>query len=381
MYKKIKTKKGEQITQASGATALIALIVGLIVLYFIFLPPDERAKILDENEDEEDQSNDEVIEYKVLLLEYPGRIDYLKEKTYEHDISSFYLYKTTNAREIHSANPFIVRKGLFDEKKKEIKFTIDDLENTDNVMLSFSLNEYRGILSIMLNGQEVFEGEISTSNPNPLKLDKKYLDEENILEFSVSGTGIMFWSTNVYSFSHLKIVADVTDISRQEGQNTFFISENEKLNMEKASLRFWPNCNQDNVGKLEIMINYHQVSSNVPDCQTWNIYSFSPSILESGDNEIIFKTAEGSYRLDNIRIDTSLKEITYPTYYFEINESLYKKIQDDTYDVKLSLEFVDDKRDKNMDININNRMSTIDTKEAKYYKNIDRDLKQGNNFI
>jgi len=34
-----------------------------------------------------------------------------------------------------------------------------------------------------------------------------------------------------------------------------------------------------------------------------------------------------------------------------------------------------------MDININNRKSRIDTKEAKYYKNIDRDIKEGNNFI
>jgi len=100
----------------------------------------------------------------------------------------------------------------------------------------------------------------------------------------------------------------VTDISRQEGQNTFFISENEKLNMEKASLRFIPECRQDEVGKLEVMINYNQISSNVPDCKTVNMYSFSPAILDSGDNEIIFKTGDGSYRIEQIRVDTFLKE-------------------------------------------------------------------------
>jgi hypothetical protein len=111
------------------------------------------------------------------------------------------------------------------------------------------------------------------------------------------------------------------------------------------------------------------------------MYSFSPSVLHKGDNNIIFKTDGGSYLIEQIRIKTSLREITYPTYYFEVNESLYDKIQNDTYDVKFTLEFVDDKRDKVMDININNRMNYIDTEEAKYYKNIDHDIKEGNNFI
>ncbi len=376
--------KKAQGTNAASATGFIALMVGLIILYIIFLPPDERAELLGENETIEDEDEGGVSaedEENILMLEYPGRIDYLKEKEYEHDISAFKLYKTINAQELDTINPFIIRHGLFDEVKKEIPFKILDLKNTENILLSFTAKKHTGILTIKLNDINIFESEITTSNPKPIKLKKNYFEEDNILEFSVSGTGIKFWSTNVYSLDDIRIVGDVADISRQESKNIFFVSENEKLNLERAKLRFWPDCEQDDAGKLDVLINYREVFSGVPDCKTINMYLFSATFLHKGDNNIVFKTDKGSYRIEQIKITTDLKELTYPTYYFPINESTYDKIKGDEYDTKLTLEFVDDKKDKEMNLNINNRMISIDTEEAKYYKNIDNYVKEGNNFI
>ena len=375
--------KKAQGTSATGAMGFVALIVGLIVLYIIFLPPDERAKLLGENESIEDENEENTsveAEENVLLLEYPGRIDYLKEKDYEHDIAAFSLYKTTNAEELETINPFIIRHGLFDDVKKEIPFKIKDLKNTENVLLLFTAKKNTGILTIKLNDINIFESEITTQNPKPIKL-KENLKEDNLLEFSVSGTGAKFWSTNTYSLDDIRIVGDVADISRQESKNIFFVSENEKLNLEGARLRFWPDCNPDDVGKLEIMVNYQDVLSSIPDCGTINMYTFSPAVLHKGDNNIVFKTDKGSYRIEQIKITTDLKELTYSTYYFQINESTYDKIKDDEYDAKLTLEFVDDKEDKVMNLNINNRMIYVDTDEAKYYENIDSYIKEGNNFI
>ncbi len=366
---------------AASATSFIALIVGLIVLYIIFLPPGERAKLLGENESIEEEENVSVeVEENILSLEYPGRIDYLKEKEYEHDIAAFSLYKTTNAEELETINPFIIRHGLFDEVKKEIPFKIKDLKNTNNILLSLSAKKHDGILTIKLNDVNIFESEITTSNPKPIKL-KENLKEDNVLEFSVSGTGARFWSTNIFSLEDIMIVGDVADISRQESKNIFFVSENEKLNLEGARLRFWPDCNPDDVGKLEIMVNYQEISSSIPDCETINMYTFPPAILRNGDNNIVFKTDKGSYRIEQIKITTDLRELTYPTYYFEVNETTFEKIEDDIYDVKLTLEFVNDKKDKIMNLNINNRMIYVDTDEAYYYKNIDDYAKKGNNFI
>jgi hypothetical protein len=315
--------KKAQGTSATGAMGFVALIVGLIVLYIIFLPPDERAKLLGENESIEDENEENAsveAEENVLLLEYPGRMDYLKEKDYEHDIAAFSLYKTTNAEELETINPFIIRHGLFDDVKKEIPFKIKDLKNTENVLLSFTAKKNTGILTIKLNDVNIFESEITTQNPKPIKL-KENLKEDNLLEFSVSGTGAKFWSTNTYSLEDIRIVGDVADISRQESKNIFFVSENEKLNLEGTKLRFWPDCNPDDVGKLEIMVNYQDVLSSIPDCGTINMYTFSPAVLHKGDNNIVFKTDKGSYRIEQIKITTDLKGLSYPTYYFEINES------------------------------------------------------------
>ncbi len=227
--------KKAQGTSAASATGFIALVVGLIILYIIFLPPEERAELLGENETIEEDDEEGVSvedEENILLLEYPGRLDYLKEKEYEHDISPFYLSKTTNAQELDTINPFVIRHGLFDEVKKEVPFRISDLKNTENILLSFTAKKYSGLLTIKLNNINIFESEITTSNPKPIKLKKDYLEGDNILEFSVSGTGARFWSTNVYSLDDIKIVGDVADISKQESKNIFFISENENLNLE-----------------------------------------------------------------------------------------------------------------------------------------------------
>ena len=375
--------KKAQGTSAASATGFIALVVGLIILYIIFLPPEERAELLGENEtvEEEEEEVSEEAEENILLLEYPGRLDYLKEKEYEHDISPFYLSKTINAQELDTINPFVIRHGLFDEVKKEVPVKISDLKNTENILLSFTAKKYSGLLTIKLNNINIFESEITTSNPKPIKLKKDYLEEDNVLEFSVSGIGARFWSTNIYSLDDIKIVGDVADISKQESKNIFFISEDEKLNLERAKLRFLPNCKPEDAGKLDVLINYQEVFSGVPDCGGINVYSFSTNVLHTGDNNLVFKTDKGSYLVEQIKVQTSLKELTYPTYYFEINETTFEKIENDTYDIKLVLEFVDDKRDKIMNLNINNRMIYVDTDEADYYKNIDGYAKEGNNFI
>jgi len=375
--------KKAQSTSAASATGFIALVVGLIILYIIFLPPEERAELLGENETIEEENGVVSVETEenILLLEYPGRLDYLKEKEYEHDISPFYLSKTINAQELDTINPFVIRHGLFDEVKKEVPVKISDLKNTENILLSFTAKKYSGLLTIKLNNINIFESEITTSNPKPIKLKKDYLEEDNVLEFSVSGIGARFWSTNIYSLDDIKIVGDVADISKQESKNIFFISEDEKLNLERAKLRFLPNCKPEDAGKLDVLINYQEVFSGVPDCGGINVYSFSTNVLHTGDNNLVFKTDKGSYLVEQIKVQTSLKELTYPTYYFEINETTFEKIENDTYDIKLVLEFVDDKRDKIMNLNINNRMIYVDTDEADYYKNIDGYAKEGNNFI
>lgn len=228
-----------------GAAGLVAIIAGLIILYILFLEPAERADLLGDEDDDNGNGDSDDEEVTVLLDEEPGRLDYLKGDDFEIDIPSFKLYKTTNAKEIEVFNDFSVRKGWFDEKIVEKSFFIDNLENSDNIILSFSVRKHSGVLSVDLNGNNIYESLITTQNVEPIKLRKQYLnDESNTLKFSVSGVGLAFWSTNEYNFDGVKIIGDITDVSRQKTKNIFTIEPWKYNNLEKSTLKFHPDCRQ-----------------------------------------------------------------------------------------------------------------------------------------
>ncbi len=214
-------KRGQS---GAGAAWLVAIIAGLIILYILFLEPAVREDLLDlDNNDGKTSQKDEE-DASVLLDEDPGRLDYLKNDEFEIDIPSFNIYKTTNAKEIERFNDFSVRNGWFDEKDAEKTFFIDDLDNTDNVILSFIAKKHSGILSIDLNGNNIYDSSIETQNIEPIKLRKQQLNEgENTLKFVVSGVKAAFWKTNEYNFESTRILGDITDISRQKTRNVFTI--------------------------------------------------------------------------------------------------------------------------------------------------------------
>ncbi len=380
----MKNKKSQQdITNAASAAGLIILIIGIIVGYIIIMPPQERARLLEEENDEPeaDDKRPSVPGKDVLLSEHPGRVDYIRERDIDHEISAFRLYTTTSSEEIDRINPFIIRNSLFDTVNREARFRIRDLDNTDNVMLSFSLKDYSGILEIKLNDVSIFQSEITEKNPGPVLLKKEYLKEDNVLEFSVSGTGIRFWKTNLYSFENIKIVGDVTDVSRQESTNVFSIRREDVGNIESATLRFFPDCDPRQVGRLEVKVNYREVFSGVPDCGSINIRNIPSHAFLGGENNIVFKTDKGDYLIEQIKITTRMREAPYPLYYFYINETWHEKIVKDEVSAKLTMRFIDDKKANRLSLNINNRMTSIDTLESLFIRNINRDLVRGNNFI
>jgi hypothetical protein len=318
----------------TSAASLIATIAGLIVLYILFLPAEERAKLLDDNPSPSTWSGGsyhpsttlgKVSTNETIFRTSPGKIYYQKLDEYEYDLSAFTLFKTTNAVVIENINNFRVRNGWFDKIPKNVTFSVDNLANTDNVMISFNTPRHSGTLTIKLNGIEIYQFDIDTQSPNPIALKKSYLKQgDNVLEFSVSGVGARFWSTNEYSFSDAKILGDVVDISRQESSNTFYISPEEGENLEKATLKFNPDCSTSQVGVLEVEINGRNVFSGIPDCGILNTYSISPSLINLGKNSINFKTDEGSYLIDQIQVKTMLKEPVQPTFYFELKDSWFK---------------------------------------------------------
>ena len=260
-----------------NAAILVAIIAGLIILYIVFLPSAEREKII---------SNEKATttpEGNVLLKVSPGLLSTSKGLEAEKPIPNIFLVETTNAKELEKINPFIVRNGWFDKATKKIDFDINDVDNTDNVVLSFTAKKRQGILTIKLNNVVVFENELTSDIIEPVKLEKRLLGKTNSLEFSVSSVGLKFWTTNEYSFENVKIIGDITDTSKQQSTNLFTLSDSEFSSMEKATLKFIPYCgNVNELGTLDIFVNNKKILSSVPKCSDAYKQSIPKSILNEG---------------------------------------------------------------------------------------------------
>lgn len=374
-----------------GAAALVGIITGFIILYILFLPAEDRAALLGEEYNPDDDGGSGTgggtgttaakLNY-TILKESVGTISYLGETEVEHDIPNVYLFETTEAKVLEKINNFYVRNGWFDKVRFNTTFDMPDLDNTDNILLSFVAKKRRGTLTIILNGETIYSYPLTTINVEPIELKKSSLKPEgNVLEFSVDDVGYEFWKTNEYSFESVKIIGDITDISRQESRNIFTVTSTEYDNAEKATLEFLPACSQSTVGILDVLINKRNVFSAVPDCEIKNKVEMPMNDLNAGENNVIFRTNRGSYRIENIMVKTDLKEARSLIYYFELNSSVYRNIENGTQDILLSLTFVNDDESKEAEVNLNGHLSYIDQTTPTYTRNIDYWVKEGNNYV
>lgn len=379
------TKKRGQ-ADASNAAALVALIAALIVLYIMFLPPDIRYDLLQGNDSGSgsNASSSAKAYNRTLLDVVPGKLSYVSAAKETHLIPNFRLYKTTSASVLKAENPFYVKKGWFDEKRKVVTFSIADLQNTNNALLSFTASQYKGTLIIKLNGAEIYNSEITKANPDPIILPKEILTQDNQLEFYADSVGIAFWRTNEFNIVNAKIIADVTDVSKQQSRNIFIVSSTESYNLEQVSLEFNPNCNYGAVGTLEVFMNSVNVFSGVPDCGRINvIQGISTGVMRSGENNIVFKTGEGSYLVDQIKIVSKLRDEPSLVEYFELTDKQYKDILDGSRKLNLTMEFVDRGFDIEADIIINGHKTAIPygTRDS-YFKQIPKEwLREDSNYI
>lgn len=364
----------------SGAATLVAVITLLIILYILFLPADVREEILKDNETSEGEA-ESISGVKLLLSETPGVLEDLDVLEYEHSLPSINLFTTTGAEVIKKVNSLYVKNGVFDQKFEDIDFKIDDLGRIGNLLLSFTAKKHNGRLIVLLNSKEILNTEITKKNVEPIELEEEDLASENVLEFMVSGVGWKFWGTNEYILENILVTADVTDVSEQESKNVFMISATEKHNLESAKLRFFPDCVPGQVGKLDVLINSREVFSAVPDCGALRPIEFDPAILRTGENNVVFKTRKGRYLIDQISVDTELKQISFPTYFFDIEDDEFSDILDGDIKVNMTLRFVDNQEMKQAKIHINGRTTSLNTRDSFWHKDITSFVFDGSNGI
>ncbi|MFH1063943.1 MAG: hypothetical protein V1729_02590 [Candidatus Woesearchaeota archaeon] len=366
---------------AGNAATLIAVIALLIIFYLLFIPPSFRDQILEGNDTSEGGSSS-TDSNATILKSSPGTLSKMSSEEIEHNIPSVVLYSKTEAKVIDSFPAALAKRSVFSSKPASVQFTIDDIANTEEVLLSFLDKKQKGALVVKVNGNEVFNSEVTMENPAPIRINKKFLIQgSNQIDFEAESVGIMFWRVNRHQLENLQITGEVSDVSRQMSQNIFIVSATEKSNVKRAILRFTPDCVIGKTGKLNVLVNQHSVYYSVPDCGGRIAIEFTPDVLRDGENTIVFDSGEGSYLIDLIRITSELKDILQPAYYFEVTPELMTAVRNGHDDIFLELKFTEGKEQKSGTLNINGRETGIFQTERVYSKNINDYVIEGNNAV
>ncbi len=361
-----------------GAAALVAIIAGLLFLYILFLPSVERKELLQSDDEKTSASS----ESEVFLKENVGQLSVGEDLEARKDVPNVFLFETTNAKELARENPFTVRKGWFDSQGKDMRFSLSDPANTENAALTFTVKKRLGTLTIALNGNIIFESEIATENVDPIRLEKGILQKDNVLTFLASPVGLKFWRTNEYGLDNIKVIGDITDKTKQESQNIFDLSVGEFENLKQAELRFIPYCSSAaKVGVLDVFINNRNIFSAVPVCEDPYKQIIPSGLLNAGQNTVVFKTSKGSYSVEQIFLDFEYEKTKSKTYFFEINDTHFEDIRKDNDNVVLTLEFVDDDKDKRGVLDINGHLQSFDQEKRTFSKAINSVLRKGNNYV
>ncbi len=371
-------KKGVDAPAPSGANAavLVLIIAAFIVLYILFLPKGERDRLLEKENTGTKTVTPEAISGAMLIKENPGVLTKLKDKDFEHRIASFNLFTTKEDAVLKSINSIYTESTRNGQKKRSVILALKD--KVENAKLSFSVNDHSGKLIIEQNSQEIFRGEVD-SFTEPMDLELK---DENLFEFS---TETVPWykpfSKNFYDIKDAEITGTVEKVDNKEAVQTVILGEDEANLLSEASLSYFVECSTKDVGRLSVYVNDKLLAAKVPDCGNPDKLQIDPNDLVGAKNEFKFVAEKGTYLLDQVILRTRLKEPIFPIYFFSINSTTFRRIDNNTINSTLSLSFIDDKERKTATIEINNQKTRLDTRAANYSKNVDSFLIAGTNFL
>lgn len=378
------TKKGQA---AAGAAVLLVIIAAFIVTYIILIPPADRQELLGSSSSSSGGSvggkvgTTGLVSQTNLMTVAPGRVDYLAQKDLEHTLPDITLTSRSNSKILAEKASVLATKGIFSEKKSSFSVTFSDLGNTENVLLTYTPKVAEGMMTVFLNGQEIYSGKVNIKSPKPLFLAKSALEEQNVIEFAVSSPGLAFWRTNELVLEDVRIIGDVQDVDAQVSKSLFSVSDVEKKGMEKAILKFLLDC-VELAGKLKVLLNGNEVYSGVPDCSSPQLtFELSPSLFYEGQNTLLFSIEKGSVILSHPKIQTKLKEVVYPTFYFQVSLEQFQAVKNLKKKVYLTADFVEVVDAKNGEFVLNGKVVAFNTKEGKLAIDVTNEIVQGNNAV
>jgi hypothetical protein len=370
-------RKGQSANQAAIVIILIAV---MIILYILFLPPEDRAALL--GEDLEGQGTGTGAQGRIVLMsKTPGRVYPTGSNTVEHRIPSFLVYTSTNSDELKRSDSVYTRNSAFGSQTGEVIFFYDEATQED-LRLSFNVASASGRLKVTLNGRQIFEGDVAQGSPNPITIPKEYLQEKNTLLFTVSSPGLIFWSSNEYMLESVVISGRVTDYSGSRSEQHFSLSDTEYEKLEKANFNFLPDCPPREDGRLEILMNGRPLYSTVPDCGIPATIEVSKEFLKPGDNTLVATTTQGQFLIDAPKISTFMKDVGQPVFYFTASPQILDAVYSGRRGLLVTIRFADATTPKRGVIEINGFKQSFETTNYLYQAPLDPEsLMEGSNGI
>lgn len=314
---------------ANGSAILIIIVTTLIVLYILFLPPGDRAELLGEGSTSaggtggSGTTGTAVLPSATLLDENVGHISYIDSDSRDHSMPSFSIGTRTDGNVLKEVDSLYVKSSVFDSVIQNVSFKVDT-ELTSDLKLSFNVGDQAsGRLMVVLNGRQIINQDLNAKTSQVVSLPADQLQRYNVLTIGASSPGWAFWSTNEYQLSSLQITGNIKDLSGAEARQSFVLSEQEVENLDRALLKFYPDCEPSQAGMLKVLVNGRTVFSGRGDCGVINKVELDDRSLDVGENDVVFSTSQGSYLITNLEVTAYLKKPVYPIYYFDLDDRYF----------------------------------------------------------
>lgn len=374
--------------QGGGDAAILLVVVTLVlVFYLLLIPPSERQEILDpENTtDDVDDPDEEVRE--TLLSQNIGQLQYIGRDTQTYNLQSFRVNTETEGETIKQQNSLNPRNSAFQTETASMTFQVSPSQ-AQNVVLAANVQEGVGRLTVTLNNETIYQGEVTNGNLPNIYIDQESLEFQNTITFSVDSPGIAFWRINEYNLQNIKVSGEVTDISNSENSQSFNIEPDVLNNYDSAVIRYAPSCQRnDDIERYTVSINNREIFRGTPDCNIINQYTVSEDQLREGQNVFGGTVRRGDVLIDNPELRINLESPDTPINYFTLTDRHFTYDEEnDEYvlkegrDIQMSFRFpsVESRR---LEAVVNGYVVGINTRDTEVSRNISTYVEPGTNSI
>jgi hypothetical protein len=364
--------------QGTKVSMLVVIILGLFLLYLLFLPSDARDKLLFNETSEKDPRNDEKPEASRLLLSRtPGEIASLQQESVDHPLPTIFLTAQREAKQLLFFPALAFERTFSSSTQFPLAFLVPESDRIESPYLSFTADKCKGIVTMKLNNHIVFSDRVSSGTIDPIPINPDHFLGSNVLSFELSRPFI--FTKNYCRLTNVRVVANTIKEDRLAASSSFMIGKNEYDYFESARLIFVPSCSQASIGRMRIKVNNIVIYEGIPSCEALNSIEISKSMVRQGDNKIDFELSSGTARIENMKIATRLSSPTNPLYYFQVSDEQMELLR--TKKAVLKFEFPDDLSERRLVANLNGHRIDINTREREYTYVVTQMLRSENNYL